>query len=602
MAAHETACRAEHLDRPDEIQFLDRWHGQHHDAPRSWRRLAYGHGSSMPRPNGKWRRDDSAGDERPSCTPFPDIRHPTRAPTLDSHLRLQSAHAAHLFVSGRNTLPTCLMRLNAALTFRWLPAAILVFATPAQSLHAQGAVDPSVRLVRAMAEELRTTAHLPGLSVAIGEGDTILFAGGFGFADVERALPVTPMTQFRTASVGKVITATALGRLVQEGRLNLDTAVQAYVPGFPLKRWPITARELAGHLAGMPHYNAADRIEQRFYSSVNDALSVFAAESLLSEPGVRYAYSTHGFTLLSAVIEGASGQPFLEYMKASVFAPLYMNSTGPHIIANPAPALATLYAVSGGVVSKIGNPEDPSYKWAGGGLISTPTDLLHLAAAYSNGFLTPATVRMMFTSQRLRSGSETGVGIAWRNSVDIGGHRVMEHAGSMEGTRTVVVMYPESRIAVAIMANAEWNSLIEETAHMLALPFLVKRSPVKQPSGAADVTVTVRKANGTQDVKSGAFLVAAGRGSLTVDRGTPTQVTYPLLYLERGNSYALVSPDGIAYMTLRVEADTVDGKAIAYGSLRATSPANDAPFLSFRGPFVATRSATGPRQSAAPRK
>ena len=455
------------------------------------------------------------------------------------------------------------------------------------ALGAQSASTDASSLVRAMAEELRETAHLPGLSVAVARGNRIIFAQGFGYADIEAKRPVTPSTQFRTASVGKVITATAIGRLVQEAKLDLDATVQSYVPTFPVKRWPITPRELAGHLAGIPHYNDADKTEKRFYGSVEDALSVFAAESLRFEPRTRYAYSTHGFTLLSAVIEGASGRPFLQYMRDAVFTPLHMTNTGPHLIARPSPTMTTLYTMKDGISVKISDPEDPSYKWAGGGLISTPTDLVRLAAGYSNGFLKPETVAMMFKSQHLRDGSETGVGIAWRNSFDAYGNRVIEHAGSMEGTRSVIVMYPEARVAVAIMANRDWSSLIEETAHIMALPFLTNPAPTKQPSGTASVTVTIVRGNGTKEGHVGTLQLNGRRGRLTLDAGSPSETTYPLIYLERGNAYALVRPDGIVHLTLEVDGDRVSGKAIGYGSPRLTPPANDPPFLTLQGVFSA---------------
>ena len=83
-----------------------------------------------------------------------------------------------------------------------------------------------------------------------------------------------------------------------------------------MKAWPIAARQLAGHLAGLPHYSDEDKREQRFYPSVLDALGIFAQVKLLSEPNTAYRYSTHGFTLLSAAIEGAAAQPFLEYLLA----------------------------------------------------------------------------------------------------------------------------------------------------------------------------------------------------------------------------------------------------------------------------------------------
>jgi hypothetical protein len=260
--------------------------------------------------------------------------------------------------------------------------------------------------------------------------------------------------------------------------------------------------------------------------------------------------------------------------------------------------MATLYTIKDGAPFRISAPEDPSYKWAGGGLISTPSDLVRLAAAYSNGFLKAETVAMMFTSQRQRDGTQTGVGIAWRNSFDVAGNRVIEHAGSMEGTRTVVAIYPERRLAVAIMTNTDWSSLIEETAHMMALPFLTERSPATQLDGTAQVTVTTIKGNGTKETRTGTLLLRDGRGRLTIGADTSSAMTYPLIYLERGNTYALVRPDGIVHLTVDVDGNEVTGKAIGYGTLRMKSPATDPPFLTFQGPFTAeTRS----RKSSAQR-
>lgn len=469
---------------------------------------------------------------------------------------------------------------------RRFPLVALLVSLLAPSLGAQTADANSTRLVRAMSEALLATAHLPGLSVAVGKNGTVLLAEGFGFADVESQRRVTAATQFRTGSVGKVIATTALGKLVQDGKINLDAPVVQYVPAYPVKQWTITPRQLAGHLAGVPHYNAADKIERRFYPSLNDALGVFAAESLLFEPGTRYSYSTHGYTLLSAAIEGAAGKPFLQYLNEAVLRPLGMKGTGPNLIATPGPTMTTLYAVVNGKPMKVQNPEDPSYKWAGGGMISTPSDLVRLTTAYYNGFFTPATVSLMFGSQRLRSGTETGVGLGWRNSFDFYGHRVVEHAGSMEGARSVVSFFPESRLTVAIMANTSWNSLIEETAHMLALPFLLERNPVPQPQGTSAVVVSLLKPDGTSDDKPGVLMLRGGAGTLTMDVGAPTEQVYPLIYLERGGRYAMVRPEGILHLTIeKSSATSITGQVVRYGSPRLTPPTGERPILQFSGPL-----------------
>jgi CubicO group peptidase (beta-lactamase class C family) len=161
----------------------------------------------------------------------------------------------------------------------------------------------SAETTRAIAQTLLTEAHLPALSIAIGVEGDLVFAQAFGFADIESGERATTQTQFRAASVSKVITITGLATLMQAHRINLDAPVQTYVPSYPSKAWTLTPRELAGHTAGLTHYSSEDRIRNGPYDSVTDALSVFAHIPLKLEPGTQYSYSTHGYTLLSAEIE-----------------------------------------------------------------------------------------------------------------------------------------------------------------------------------------------------------------------------------------------------------------------------------------------------------
>ena len=461
----------------------------------------------------------------------------------------------------------------------------------ARPLRAQRTNADAATLVRAMATTLQRTANLPGLSIAVSQNGRIVFAEGFGFADLASQRLVTPRTRFRTASVGKVITATALGTLVQAHRLDLDAPIQTYVPSFPTKAWPITARELAGHLAGMPHYSDADKIEPRFYPSVQDALTVFAHEALREAPNTRYRYSTHGITLLSAAIEGAARQPFLEYLQQAVLAPLGMRSTAPDIRAHPAPELATYYELRAGALQPVTHPEDPSYKWAGGGLTSTPSDLVRLAEGYFNGFLDAATVSSMWASQRVASGGETGVGLVWRLGHDATGRRTVEHAGSMEGARAVLVIFPDEHVVIALMTNREWSSTIEETAHMLALPFL--RPNARRPAlqGTYDLQVEATAVSGAKSTEPGVMTLSNRRGALALTAESSSRALR-LFALDSGGVYALVRPDGIYHTVLRMVGDTLTGRSIGYGSPQLTQPDANTPFLRFSG----VRRTRGPRR------
>src|SRR5208282_3427192 len=111
---------------------------------------------------------------------------------------------------------------------------------------------------------------IPGLALAVAVGGKIVYSEGFGYADLEERVPVWPTTKFRIGSISKPLTATALMQLVEAGKLDLDAPVQKYVPTFPDKGAVITVRMVAGHLAGIRHYQGEEMTMQRHYDNVLD--------------------------------------------------------------------------------------------------------------------------------------------------------------------------------------------------------------------------------------------------------------------------------------------------------------------------------------------
>src|SRR5688500_495301 len=109
------------------------------------------------------------------------------------------------------------------------------------------AVEQARQVVRANVAE----QNLPGLSVAVGAGGQIVWAEGFGWADIEKRVPVGPGMRFRTGGASIPLTAAAAGLLLEKDRLNVDVDIQKYVPAFPEKEWPVTLRHLMGHTAGV---------------------------------------------------------------------------------------------------------------------------------------------------------------------------------------------------------------------------------------------------------------------------------------------------------------------------------------------------------------
>ncbi|WP_173003191.1 serine hydrolase [Chitinophaga sp. SYP-B3965] len=322
-------------------------------------------------------------------------------------------------------------------------------------------------------DSLRQKQHIPGISVCVGNREGILWAQGFGYADLENSIPVTPDTKFRLGSVSKLLTSLAVGLLYQQGKLALDSPVQHYLPEFPQKRYPITSRQLAGHTAGIRHYRGSDPLSvPKRYLSVTEGLTIFKDDSLLFKPGSSYNYSTYGFNLLSAVIESAAGKDFLSYMRDSIFTPLGMKGTIADYSDSIIPNRVRFYErrkgkwVNAALV-------DNSYKWAGGGFLSTPKDLVNMARGLLNhNLLRKETVDLLFTPQYLSNGDNTHVGIAWRIDEDKQGRRMLHHGGLIDGGRTFVLVYPESGIIVAITANMSGVNINLDEAAIIAGYFL----------------------------------------------------------------------------------------------------------------------------------
>lgn len=327
---------------------------------------------------------------------------------------------------------------------------------------------------RAALDSLRQATGIPGLSVAVGVDGEIVWSEGFGFADLENRVAVTPLTKFRIGSVSKPVTSIAVGRLVEQGRLDLDAPVQTYVPGFPEKPWPITTRLVAGHLAGIRHYRGAEFESAKHYATVAEGLTIFAADSLLFEPGTRWSYSSYGWNLVSAAVEGAADVPFLAYMRREVFEPAGLSD----MVADQVDSLVmfrTRYYQQAADGAVLNAPwVDNSYKWAGGGFLSTPSELAELAfALWSGELLERETLEVLWTPQRTRDGNTTEYGIGWYVSQDAAGRRMVGHGGGSVGGTTLFWLWPEQEVVVALTANLSEAPLGGRAfAELIGTPFL----------------------------------------------------------------------------------------------------------------------------------
>ena len=324
------------------------------------------------------------------------------------------------------------------------------------------AVEQGRQIVRAGLTE----QDLPGLSVTVGVGVDIVWAEGFGWADLENRVKVAPDTRFRIGTASKALTSAAVGLLLEKGRLNLDDVIQMHVPEFPEKQWPVTLRQLMGHLAGVRNDGGDEGplLSERCERPV-EGLQHFADRSLLFEPGTQYRYSSYGWILVSAAVEAAAHEPFLTFMRKQIYAPLGMDDTRADSATEPIPDRATFYFPRFAADPRYGlhlmRQIDYSCYAGSSAFLSTPSDLVRFATATNSGkLLQPATVQLLQTSQRLPSGQETGYGLGWDlETVALAGKetRLVGHDGeSLGGMVASFMTFPEHGIVVSVTSNISY--------------------------------------------------------------------------------------------------------------------------------------------------
>ncbi len=337
-------------------------------------------------------------------------------------------------------------------------AAFIVLILISTRLAAASDLDLHLEKFRKFAVQQMKEDQIPGMTIGFirwGNGEERTWVEGFGYSDLENEVPTKKQTAYRLGSVSKPMTAAAVLLLAERGEIDLDAEVQTYVPYFPKKKWSVTVRQLLGHLGGISHYKNYDsegRIKE--HKNTREAIAIFQQFDLVAEPGTKYSYSSYGYNLLAAVVEGASGMSFGEFMKQNIWALLEMNGTRlddpTELISNRARGYRILQ-------SQIKNSEfvDISSRLGAGGTRSTVPDLLKFARGLVEGkLLSAGGLQLVYSSMTTRDGHHTYYSAGWGTS-PANGHFMLRHSGSQQETATVLLCFPSLKLAIACAVNQE---------------------------------------------------------------------------------------------------------------------------------------------------
>lgn len=304
-------------------------------------------------------------------------------------------------------------------------------------------------------------ADVAGAAIVIVKDDKVLFARGYGYADVERKTPVsTGDTLFPIASISKVVTYTAVMQLVEQGKIDLDADVVRYLD-FPIPATfaqPITMRHLMMHTAGFD-----ETVEGRWVGPGKlGPLRGYLVRQMPKRayaPGAVPSYSTYGTTLAGYIVERVSGEPFEAYIERHIFAPLGMrhSSFAQPLPSSLAPLLTKGYATAGGPVISF----DTAQAVPAASMSSSATDMARFMLAHLRGnvasgptLLMPATLAQMRTVQYRHHPAGPGIALGLYE-MDEAAQRVIGHTGDIPGFHSGMYLLPEQRIGVLILQNTE---------------------------------------------------------------------------------------------------------------------------------------------------
>jgi len=293
--------------------------------------------------------------------------------------------------------------------------------------------------------------QIPGVAVEVMRNGEVILAKGYGLANIELQVPVTPETIFQSGSMGKQFTATAIMILVEEGKLSLDDSITKYFAGAPATWEKITVRHLLTHTGGMTDY-PSDFDFRRDYTE-DDLLARIKSVPLAFQPGEKWSYSNLGYVTLGILIHKISGQFYGDLLRDRVFKPLGMTTARIISEEDIVPHRAAGYRLVKG--------ELKNQSWVSPSLNTTADGALYLnlndmakwdAGLYTEKLLKRSSLDQMWTAVKLNSGKTEPYGFGWRVDA-VHGHRLIEHGGSWQGFKSQISRYVDEKLTIVVFAN-----------------------------------------------------------------------------------------------------------------------------------------------------
>jgi CubicO group peptidase (beta-lactamase class C family) len=349
----------------------------------------------------------------------------------------------------------------------------------------------------------------PGCGVAVSRDGNVVYRHGYGMANLESGVAITPNSVFHVASISKQFTAMSVLLLAQRAKLSLDDDVGKYVPEWTYHGTQITIRHLLTHTSGLRDAYVLSDLSPPHNANITrmDAISAILAHAsgLNFMPGSEFEYNNGGYTLLASIVERVSGQSLRTFTDANIFKPLGMTHTHFH----DDPTMVVPNRASGyyrdGLGIHIALHDDLGHIVGNTGLFTTTGDLLLWEENFSNARVGGSALVAAMLKPAIATGWSEGSSYGY--GLEIGqyrGLRTIRHGGSDPGYDADVMRYPDQRFAVAVLCNLE-NVGSPRLAERIADIYL-SDALAKPPAPSADATPAHAPGTGPDASAAGIYL------------------------------------------------------------------------------------------------
>lgn len=322
--------------------------------------------------------------------------------------------------------------------------------------------------------------HLAGVSVSVVKDNNLVFAKGYGKANLEVNTPATRDTMYEIGSITKQFTATGIMMLVEERKVGLDDPISKYYKSAPETWSKVTIRHLLAHTSGIKDYTEIGDVVKMFREqhSADELMKSITALPLNFQPGEKWVYCNTNYYLLGLIVESVSGKPLEEFLRSRIFQPAGMTVT---CTTDPAAIIPNRASGYGWNATRFRNYDalNPTAAGGAGFIESNVLDMANWALALESGkLLKPESFKEIWTAGKLNDGRSFPYGFGW--VIDsYRGRKHIWHNGGTTAHRTVISRFPEDRLTVIVLCNTE-NGQPEPIAKQIATFYSPALAAIKE--------------------------------------------------------------------------------------------------------------------------